>query len=175
MPTDSTHSTGEANIKKLAEIIRGLKFAMLTTQDPDGRLRSRPMATQNQEFDGDLWFFTSRKSGKIDSIKRDQHVNLSYADPDDKRFASISGRAEIVTNPARIKDLWTPSMKTWFPKGPEDPDICLIRVYAESAEYWDSPSGAIVHLLGFARALLTGEHPKPGENEKIDIANPPIH
>ena len=175
MGTNSAHSTGEANIKKLAEIIRGIRIAMLTTVDPDGCLRSRPMATQTRDFDGDLWFFTNRKSGKIDSIQNDQHVNISFADPDDHRFASVSGRAEIVTSQSRIKEFWSPAMNAWFPKGVDDPDICLIHIRAESAEYWDSPSSPIVHLLGFAKALITGETPDVGDNERVDIINPPIH
>jgi general stress protein 26 len=172
---NSTHSTGEANVQKLAELIRDMKFAMLTTLDPDGCLRSRPMATQNREFDGDLWFFTSKNSGKISSIQNDQHVNVAFADPDDQRYVSVSGRAEIVSDRQKISELWSPAMQTWFPKGKDDPQISLIRVRAESAEYWDSPSSAIVHLIGFAKAMITGERPHPGENERMDIANPPVH
>jgi general stress protein 26 len=175
MPIDSAHSTGEANIKKLAEIIRDMKFAMLTTVDPDGSVRSRPMATQEQEFDGDLWFFTSRVSGKIDSIKNDKHVNVVYANPDEQRYVSISGRAEINSDRNKIKELWSPAVKAWFPKGVDDPEICLIRVRVETAEYWESPSSPIAHLIGFAKAVLTGERPKLGENERIDVANPQIH
>ena len=172
---NNSHSTGEANIKKLAELIREMKFAMLTTVDPDGCLRSRPMATQKNEFDGDLWFFTSRRSGKMESIKKDQHVNVAYADPDDQRYVSVSGRAEVVADQGRINELWTPALRAWFPKGKDDPEIALLRVRVESAEYWDSPSSTLVHLVGFAKALLTGERVKPGENERMDIANPPVH
>ena len=175
MQTNSTHSTGEANIKKLGELIRDMKFAMLTTVDPDGVLRSRPMVTQKAEFDGELWFFTSSKSGKISSIRNDQHINVAYADPDSQRYVSVSGRAELVNDRKKVHELWTPMMLAWFTNGENDPEISLIRVRVESAEYWDSPSSTLVHLIGFAKALLTGERPQLGENERMDIANPSIH
>lgn len=175
MSTDSTHSTGEANVRKLAELIKDIKFAMLTTADPDGALRSRPMATQSTEFDGELWFFTSDASGKAASIKADQHVNVAYSNPDDNHFVSVTGRASIVKDRNKIKELWNPLLKTWFPDGVDDPQIALIRVSVDSAEYWDSPSSKLVHLYGFAKAMLTGRRPEGGENERMDIANPSIH
>jgi general stress protein 26 len=168
-------STIEANVQKLADLIRDMKFAMLTTLDPDGSIRSRPMATQKSEFDGDLWFFTGKNSGKINSIQNDQHVNVAYADSDGQRYVSVSGRAEIITDRKKISELWTPAMKAWFPKGVDDPDISLIRVRAESAEYWDSPSSPIVHLIGFAKAIITGERPQLGDNERMEISNPSVH
>ena len=43
-----------AAIKKLGELIEDIKIAMLTTVEEDGSLRSRPMGTQQVEFDGEL-------------------------------------------------------------------------------------------------------------------------
>lgn len=157
-------------LKKLGEMIEGIDFAMLTTVERDGTLRSRPMSTQQVEFDGDLWFFTSASTPKVDEVERDERVNVSYAKPEDQRYISVSGTARIVRDRAKIEELWSPALKAWFPKGVEDPDIALLKVSVEQAEYWDSPSSAMMHLFGFVKALATGQSYQPGENEKINLS-----
>jgi len=156
-------------IKKLGELIKEINIAMLTTIEADGALRSRPMATQQSEFDGDLWFFLGTSSPKAQEIRNDPRVNLSYAQPDDQRYVSVSGRGELVRDPAKMKELWNPLFKAWFPDGLEDPDLALLKVNVEQAEYWDSPSSTFVTLVGFAKALVTGQRAEVGENAKLDL------
>jgi general stress protein 26 len=156
-----------SDIQKLGKLIKGIKVAMLTTQDDDGTLRSRPMATQQAEFDGMLWFFTQASSHKVDEIDREHNVNLSYADAADNRFVSVSGRARLVREKGKIDELWSPILKAWFPKGKDDPDVALLRVDVEKAEYWDAPSSTLVKLVGFAKAVVTGQPYAPGENKKL--------
>lgn len=168
--------TGNSDVEKLRDLIQDIRVAMLTTVEEDGSLRSRPMATQKltqkAEFDGELWFFTGAGSEKVQEIRREQHVNVSYADPDDERYVSVSGTALIVHDRAKAEELWSPVLKAWFPQGLDDPDLALLRVKVEKAEYWDSPSGKMVQLLGLVKALATGEryHADPGENEKLELA-----
>jgi general stress protein 26 len=157
------------DVKKLAELIDGIEYAMLTTVMPDGTLRSRPMATQKAEFDGTLWFFCDKDSAKVHEVQHDRHVNVSYADPDDNRWVSVSGTAAVVRDRGTIERLWTPAMKAWFPDGPTDPNIALLRVDAQQAEYWDQPSSKMVQLIGLVKATLTGQRYDPGENEKINL------
>lgn len=159
----------QENIKKLHELIEDIKVAMLTTVEDDGTLRSRPMVTQQFEFDGNFWFYTSADAPKVDEIKHDQHVNLSYAEPDDQKYVSVSGRGQIVRDRQKIEELWNPTYKAWFPKGLEDPNLALLKVSVDKAEYWDSPSGQVVRLVGFIKSVVTGEPiGNPGENEKIE-------
>jgi general stress protein 26 len=150
------NKTREEGIEKLKELIKDVRVAMLTTLDW-GVLRSRPMQTQDFDFDGDLWFFTSSETHKTEEIEKDRRVNVSYAAPDSNTYVSVSGTAEIVNDRAKIEELWNPILKAWFPKGLEDPTLCLLKVSAEQAEYWDSPSGTIVQVFGFVKALVTGE------------------
>jgi len=157
------------NVRKLGEMIKEIKFAMLTTAEPDGTLRSRPMATQATEFDGTLWFFTAASAPKVEEIEQDHHVNLSYAAPDKNLYVSVSGKARMVRDRQKAEELWNPAFKAWFPKGLEDPDLALLKVNVEQAEYWDSSSSAVVHLVGFVKALATGERYHAGENEKMDL------
>jgi general stress protein 26 len=159
----------DEGVRKLGEMIKDIDFAMLTTVDNDGTLRSRPMSTQQVEFDGDLWFFTRASSHKVDEVERDQHVNVSYAKPEDQRYVSVSGRAQLVRDKAKIKELWNPILKAWFPDGLEDPDLALLKINVEQAEYWDSPSSTMAHIVGFVKAIATGQSYEPGENEKLDL------
>ena len=165
----SNQSSHYDDIKKLGEMIEGIKIAMITTADEDGTLRSRPMATQDSEFDGTLWFFTHASAPKVDEVQHEQHVNVSYAAPDNNRYVSVSGTAQVVRDRIKIEQLWKPYLKAWFPDGLDDPDIALLKVTVQRAEYWDSPSSTVVHLVGFAKAVATGTTYQPGENEKIEL------
>lgn len=165
---NETEQTREGSIEKIRELVEGIDFCMLTSID-EGNLRSRPMSTQAADFDGDVWFFTSDETHKIDEIEKDNRVNLAYSKPDDNVYVSISGRAEVVKDRAKIEELWSPILKAWFPEGLDDPHLCLLKVSAEQAEYWESPSGKVVQLLGFVKALATGESAEWGENKKVDL------
>jgi general stress protein 26 len=166
--TGSTPASGD-DIKKLWGMIKDIRVTMMTTVDDDGTLRSRPMVAQQSEFDGDLWFFTWIDSPKVDEVKEHHQVNLSYAEPDDQNYVSISGTAQIVRDKQKVQELWSEYLATWFPKGKDDPNIGLIRVKVTKAEYWDSPSSAMVHAYGYVKAKLTGEPPNPGDHKKISM------
>ena len=163
------HKDHQENIKKLHELIKDIRVAMLTTVEEDGTLRSRPMATQEFEFDGNLWFFTSANAPKVDEVQHDQHVNISYANPDKQKYVSVSGTAQLVRDRQKIQELWNPLLKAWFPQGLDDSNLALLKVSVDKAEYWDSPSSQVVRLLGFAKAVVTGKPiSNPGEHEKIE-------
>lgn len=168
MSTSATAGRSE-QVEKLGELIKGIEIAMLTTALPDGSLRSRPMATQRAEFDGTLWFFCDDHSAKVHEVERDRHVNVGYADPSHNRYVSVSGTANVSRDRAKVKELWTPALKAWFPDGPDDPRIALLRVDVESAEYWDAPSNTMVKVAGFVKAIATGRRYEPGENEKLNL------
>ncbi|MFL5629037.1 MAG: pyridoxamine 5'-phosphate oxidase family protein [Ktedonobacteraceae bacterium] len=157
------------DIKLLGEKIKGIRVAMMTTVGSDGTLRSRPMATLDREFDGDLWFFTYASAPKVGDVEQHQQVNISYVDPDDSRYVSISGRAQIVRDREKMEQLWKPFLKAWFPGGLEEPDLALLKVGVESAEYWDASSSKMVRLANVAKALVTGQRDQQGENQKLDM------
>jgi len=158
----------QESIQKLNDLIKDVKVAMLTTIDW-GILRSRPMQTQEFDFDGDLWFFTSSETHKTEEIEKDRRVNVSYAAPDSNTYVSVTGTAEIVNDRAKIEELWNPIYKAWFPDGLEDPNLILLKVAVEQAEYWDSPSSTLVQVAGFVKAIVTGERADGGENRKISL------
>lgn len=149
---------------KLIELIKDVKIAMLTTVIPDGSLHSRPMVAQQPEPDGTLWFITGKSTSKVQEIKHDQHVNVAFADLADNKFVSISGRASVIDDRSKEEQLWNPAYRAWFPNGLDDPDLTLIKVDMDGAEYWDSSSSAMVQLAGLAKALVTGERYEPDEH-----------
>lgn len=155
-------------IDKLRDLIQDVDTAMLTTID-NGILRSRPMDTQQTEYDGDLWFMTSSENHTVDEIMKDNRVNVSYASPDDNTYVSVSGRAEFSTDKDKIAELWSPEHRAWFPEGQNDPNLILLKVVVEQAEYWDVASSTLTQIAGFLKAMVTGEQAGGGENEKINL------
>ena len=159
--------------EKLAGMIKDIKFAMFTTIGENGSLHSRPMGTLDlkpENFDGTLWFFSRKDSLKNNSIKKDQHVNLSYANPDKQQYVSVAGRAFITSDRSRMEELWNPILKAWFPEGLDDPELSLIGVNVESAELWDAPPAKVVQLLGFVKSAVTGKpYDSKSHNQHIDL------
>jgi general stress protein 26 len=162
--------TRSQSLEKLRDLIKEIDFCMLTTIDEDGDPHSRPMSS-NGDIDpnGDLWFFTSASSHKVAEVARSAKVNVSFADPDNQRYVSVTGMAQLVRDREKIDELWRPEFKMWFPKGKDDPEIALLCVSLEKGEYWDSPSSTIGYALSFVGSLITGKQPDFGENQKVDL------
>ncbi len=158
----------QESIEKVNDLIKDVQIAMLTTID-GGTLRSRPMQTQEAEFDGDLWFFTSTDTHKTDEIEKDNRVNVAYASPSDNTYVSVSGTASLVNDKEKIEELWIPILKAWFPKGLDDPTLILLKVSVEQAEYWDSASSTVVQVVGFVKALVTGERADGGDHGRVNL------
>ena len=167
---EHTNQTREQGIEKLRELMKDVKFCMLTTITADGSLRSRPMTLQQSETDGDLWFFMEEHSPLADEIEQNPKVNVSFANGDS--FVSVSGKACMRDDPSKKKQLWQPAYKMWFPQGLDDPDLVLLKIDAESAEYWDTPGTNVVYLFGMLKTLVTGKPPESiTEHETLKLGN----
>jgi general stress protein 26 len=158
----------QESIEKLKGMLEDIDFAMLATI-AGGKFRSRPMSTQEMDENGDLWFFTSDDTHKIEEIEADDRVLVAYSKPEDNTFVSVFGRAQIVKDRDKIEELWSPIYKAWFPEGLDDPKICLLKISVEEAEYWDSPNSKLVQLAGFVKALVTGQEADGGDYGKINL------
>ncbi|CAA9554825.1 MAG: hypothetical protein AVDCRST_MAG86-120 [uncultured Truepera sp.] len=143
--------------EQLWDKIKDVRVAMLTTVEDNSSLRSRPMYTQQAEFDGELWFFTADDSGKVEEISREHQVNLSYAEPKNSRYVSVSGVAELVKDRSKLEELWSPMLKAWFKDGLDDPHLALLRVRVTEAEYWDDTSSKMSQLFGMVKAAVTND------------------
>jgi general stress protein 26 len=160
-----TDQTGE--ISRLAELAKGIRIAMLTTVDEEGHFISVPMAQQEVEFDGDLWFFAERDSRVVRNLILNPHVGVTLSSSD--TWISIDGDGEVVQDPAKAHELWNSWVEAWLPQGPDDPNVVLIKVTGHGAEYWDTPGGRAASILSFAKAKITGKRYEGAENERVDL------
>ena len=158
------------DLQKLRELVKDIDFCMLTTVDENNDLHSRPMSVNGDiDPDGDLWFFTNVSSHKVSEIARLPKVNVSFADPENQHYVSITGTAQLVRDRDKIEELWKPEFKMWFPEGKDDPEIALLRVNLEKAEYWDSPSSTIAYVMNLVTSVVTGKDADYGENKKLNF------
>jgi general stress protein 26 len=161
-------SISENNVAHLWELIKDIKFAMLTTRDFGGALRSRPMVTQQADFDGSLWFFNRVESPKSEEIEQDSDVCISYVDHDFSHFVSVTGLASLVRDQNKINELWRPSLEEWFPKGKDDPSVTLIKVRVVSGECWRGPSNRAMGFFGRLKDSLEGPYEAKGHS-KVEV------
>ena len=157
----------DQGMAKVAELVKEIKFAMLTTQCPDGSLHSRPMSTLQMDEDGHLWFFTSQQSTKIADIDEHCEVNLAYSRTDKQDYLSVSGTAQVIRDRAKMEALWTPWLKPFFQDGLDDPDLILLKVRMDEADYWDAPGSAVKRLYGLCKGALTGNTDALGEQGHV--------
>jgi len=158
--TNPTSDDREA-IEKVRELIKGIETAMLTTVSEEG-LVSRPMKTQEMDSDGSLWFLTQKDSGKFHELLRNRQVNVAYAG---KSFVSIRGTAELVEDVEKLKQFWNPMYKELLETTYDDPNLVLIKVNAETAEYWDS--GNKFQMAKFMLRRLMGKNTEGTEINRI--------
>ncbi len=154
-------------MEKVAQLVEEIKFAMMTTHEHDGTLRSRPMSTLQLDSSGCLWFFTGASSSKIVDVNEEAHINLAYARTDKQDYLSIAGIAEVVRDRQKMQQLWTPWIKPWFPDGLDDPDLVLLKVTIVEADYWDAPGSAVKRLYGLAKGMLTNNTDALGEQGRV--------
>ena len=156
---DVKNLTATDAVEKIREIAKDANICMFVTDLSSLPLAGRPMATQEVDEQGNIWFMSDRNSDKNRHIEDDEQVQLFYAHTNNYEYLSIFGRAEIVNDRSKIEELWTPMAKTWFKAGKDDPNISLIKVIPEDAYYWDTKNNKMVSLIKFAMGAI-GINPK---------------
>ena len=177
LPHDATDAPTARKLEQLYELIEGIQVAMFTTRRADGHLVSRPMATQTQADDVDLWFVTDGDTNKLDELAHDPHVNLSYYREKTREWVSVSGIARVTRDRARIHELYRPDWKAWFGDqggardgGPDDPRLTLVEVTADSVVYMKNDTPRPVVLFELVKAMVTGSTPDIGETHTLSAA-----
>ncbi|MGA9233025.1 MAG: pyridoxamine 5'-phosphate oxidase family protein, partial [Exiguobacterium oxidotolerans] len=150
-------------VETVKKLVDKIETAMLTTVSDEG-LVSRPMQTQDIEFDGDLWFLTSKETGKYNEILKNPSVNVAYVD---KSYVSIRGKAEIVEDVARKKELWSPRYEAYLGTSYEDPKVVLIKIDTEAAEYWET--GNTTKSVKQVLKKVTGNDDSSEINKTVDL------
>jgi general stress protein 26 len=152
-------------LARLAEI----EYAMLTTRSRDGSFNCRPLQTLQIDAHSTFWFFTNTGSEKCADVRSDPRVNLAYADPARKIFVAIAGQAELVIDRAKIDELWTAAQLVFFPGGPDDTTLTLLKITPDSVRYWDGNESTAGVLLKFGKALLLGEASDLGASGRLGL------
>lgn len=166
---DQTPSHDEA-VATVARLVDRARIGMLTTMTADGRHVSRPMALQDVEFDGDLWFFVDEGSDKVAQVREHPEVNVAFSDDEHSSWTSLAGRAELVHDRQRIEELWSKPLQVWFPDGLDTPGVALLRVGVDTAEYWDASTSRVKKVVGGLRAAISGDPDKfPADNATVRL------
>lgn len=160
--SDLTH---DEEMDAIRSIMKGSRFATVTTIAADGSLVSRPLAVLDHGFDGTVWFLTSDPSNKTGEVAADPHVNVAYSDG--KSQLSLAGMAAVSRDQARIDELWNPFAEAWFEGGREDPAVALLQVDATSVTYWYIDKPAVVRGFELVKGLVTKSAPDVAESGTV--------
>lgn len=150
---------------RLRELMAGFSTAMLVTRTGDGGMRARPLSIAESDDKRLLYFATAIDSPKVHELQADAHVAVVMQDS--RRFVSVSGVAHVLQDRVLIDQLWSETWRVWFPKGKDDPSLCVLVVEPREAAYWDA-SGVegIRYLFEMAKAYATGTQPPTDDDER---------
>jgi general stress protein 26 len=159
--------TDNPHLNRVRDIIERVGVGMLTTRSADG-LRARPVEPRLDRATGLIWIVTDLRSGKEHEIEAEHDVGLIWVDTSEKAYLSITARADVLPDHAKAGEVWRFTDNLWW-KGPDDPNVCVLRVTPLTAELWDGPASRAVAAFEFVKSRLTGEKPNLGENRKITV------
>lgn len=157
----------KSEVSRLAELIKGIRFGMFTTIDDLGKMVARPMTLQQTEPNSNLWFLASRDSTAIAQLAVTPSCGVTLTSGD--TWISLSGTGKMVDDSTKVKELWNSWVEAWFPEGPDDPNVVLIKFSSDSAEYWDTPGGRVATVISLLKSKVTGESYDSGENAKVEL------
>jgi general stress protein 26 len=157
----------QEKIDRVWDIIEKVGIGMLTTRF-DGGLRARPLEARPDRGVGIIWFITDLRSGKEHEIEAEHDVGLVFIDATEKAYLSLTARAEVRRDHRKAAEIWKKTDDMWW-DGPDDANVCVLRVQPLTAELWDGPSSRAVAAFEFAKAKLTGGKPNLGENRKLTV------
>ncbi|HKP32853.1 MAG TPA: pyridoxamine 5'-phosphate oxidase family protein [Chitinophagaceae bacterium] len=159
----------EEAVNKFKKLVKEVNICMFTTISDELDLFSRPMATIKVDDDGNAWFFTNEFSEKVHEISKDNSVYLIYSNPRNNTYVYVKGTCTVVVDRTRINDLWSPSLKAWFPEGTDDPKLCLLKVVTSEAFYWDHAASNMSVFFSMMKAIANKSKVESGEIGKLKL------
>ncbi|MEJ2005328.1 MAG: pyridoxamine 5'-phosphate oxidase family protein [Cyclobacteriaceae bacterium] len=149
-------------------LIEKIKVGMLVTEDEDESvLRGRPMHLVQDAYDGTLFFYTSKKSSKVFEIRDNRDVCITFSDPDNQVYVSLSGKAQLTQDRELIDRYWNPWAEAWFENGKQDPDVAVLKIKISKGEHWDADENKLIQAIEIAKSNVTSSTPDLGDNEKF--------
>jgi general stress protein 26 len=169
MPT-SEHNSDQKHNERIWELIEKIGVCMLTTQAGDS-LHARPVEARADASDkaaGVIYVVTDVRSPKADEIAARPAVVLTFVDQSENAYLSVTGRAKVLRDVAKTRELWRTTDELWW-SGYDDPNLCLLRIDATTAELWDGPASNAVFVWEFLKAKVGGAEPELGQNRKVTV------
>jgi general stress protein 26 len=166
------HLTGDAAVATVRKLLPSFTATIFVTGIASGReLHSRPLALQGDSavFGGTLWFFADDRSPKVYELAVDTAVCLFFQNDSATHYMQLDGTASLSKEKSKMRELYTPIVRTWFPEGLDDPHLTLIRFDAARGVFWESPGGAWQVATAFATALVTGKPGKSGRSGTLSF------
>ena len=156
----------------LWKLIKDIRFGMLTHRSATGQLHAHPLTTQNKDIDehSELYFFIPHDGELAQRLKAEAQTNVTYANPEKDSYVSLPGTAGFIEDKARKEALWSPAAKAWFPQGIDDPNLALLVIRIQHAEYWDVKESKMTQLFKMAKAAVTGNPPNMGEHRELSLS-----
>lgn len=154
--------------RRIWDILEKTSVGMLTTRFSGG-LRARPLDARPDRGAGAIFFIADVRGLKDDEIEACPDVCFIVIDAADKAYLSLTGRATVLRDAATAEKYWKKADEVWWPGGPDDRNVRVLRFDPERAELWDGPADTTVARHEFAKARATGEEPNLGENRKVTI------
>lgn len=157
-------STATQDLDRTWDLMKKIGFAMLVTRDGE-QMRARPMSAFVERDHNAIYFLTDSRRHKDEEIAAHPEVNLAFADTGDQKYVSLTGIAAVSNDRAKVKELFSTPAKAWWDSA-DDPNIRILKVTPNDAEFWDSP-GSLVSYVKMAAAAVTGSPPDLGDNRKV--------
>jgi general stress protein 26 len=156
-------------IRQLQRLLHGISIGMLTTVTPAGDIRSRPMLMHDVDENGWLWFLTDRSSRKAWELVQNPHAAIAFQSPRRDRYVSVEGTAIVVRDDVRLRRMWNPTYRAWFPRGKGDPEIVLVAVRISRVEYWVVPRTRIARVAGAIKATVMRRRNEAGRHGVLNL------
>lgn len=156
----------DGTLDELRELLDGMEICVLTTLGSDGSFRCRPMQMQRHDG-GVLWFATSLDSQKCEDLRVSPRCGVAFVKG--HTYVSISGRAELVQDRALVRELWNAGWRAWFPDGPDQPDLVLLKITPEHVEWVAPEGGAVRWLVTGVKNALTHSKDEPAPKKELDL------
>jgi hypothetical protein len=137
----TVYLAGPEALRRIVVRLHGLGPLLMLTSEGYGAVHvpaSSPLAVRPDQ----LWAFVDRRAARW-STPEPQTVTLRCQTPDERAWLTVSGLAHVVAWPGAAERLWHPGCERWFPSGPADPGLRLIRVALTTGEYWEVAGGRI--------------------------------
>lgn len=168
------HAYVPRSVRQLRRLLKGMPVGMLTTQTATGASHTRPMLLHDIDDSGWLWFVTDRHSRKACELSQNPYATIAFQSKKGDRYISVQGTAVVVRDGVKLRELWNPTLRAWFPRGRRDPEIILVAVCVSRAEYWLVPRTRLSRVIRMAKAVVTGTRQEAGRHGILDLHPIPV-